>query len=189
MIHGGKMKVNLKEIRIHGRGGQGAVTAAELLAAAALKEGKRCQAFPFFGPEKRGAPVMAFARISEGEILTRTQIQRPDYVIVMDPSLLDDPTVKVTDGIKEDGILIANTSRRAEELGFKCKVFTVDATKIAFDILGAPIPNTAMLGAFAAVTGEIKLDSIKEVVRKHFPGELGEKNVKVVETIYKEMVG
>jgi pyruvate ferredoxin oxidoreductase gamma subunit len=159
-----------------------------LLAAAALKEGKRCQAFPFFGPEKRGAPVMAFARIGEDEIVTRTQIQKPDYVIVMDPSLLGDPTVKVTDGLKEGGVLIANTSKPARELGFKCKVFTVDATKIALDILGAPIPNTAVLGAFAAATGEIKLDSIKEAIREQFPGEIGEKNVKVIETVYKEMI-
>jgi pyruvate ferredoxin oxidoreductase gamma subunit len=131
---------------------------------------------------------MAFARIGEGEITTRAQIREPDYVMVLDPTLLADPTVNVVDGLKKDGILIANTKKRPEELGFEQKSVTVDATKIAVDILGVPITNTVMLGAFVAVTHEVKLSSVIEAIRERFSGELGEKNVRAVESIYKELI-
>lgn len=178
----------MKEIRFHGRGGQGAVTAAEILAIAALKEGKYCQAFPAFGPEKRGAPVLAFTRISETPIMTRTQIRNPDYVVVLDPSLLTDPMVNVLEGLKDDSLIIANTSKTPQELGYKQKTITVNATKIALEILGAPITNTGMLGAFVAATRLLSLEVVKEVIRERFRGELGEKNIKVIEAVYNEVM-
>jgi len=159
--------VVLKEIRIHGRGGQGGVTAAELLARAAFREGKWVQSFPFFGAERRGAPVKAFARLSDKPILVRSQIYNPDYVIVLDSGLLD--LVDVTEGMKEDGIVIVNTQKKPEELNLKQhRVATVDATGIALElqlvVAGLPVLNTIMLGAFAKATGEIKLESVVEVI-------------------------
>ncbi|MEM2118446.1 MAG: 2-oxoacid:acceptor oxidoreductase family protein, partial [Candidatus Bathyarchaeia archaeon] len=120
----------LKEIRIHGRGGQGSVTAAELLAHAAFIEGKWVQAFPYFGAERRGAPVKAFARISDESILIHSQVYNPDYVIVLDPAIYK--TVDVTEGLKKDGVIILNTTKHPDETGIKnYKVATVDATGIA----------------------------------------------------------
>ena len=136
------------EIRWHGRGGQGAVTSVELLALAAIEEGKYAQGFPAFGPERRGAPVMAYNRVSEKPIKIRSGIYNPDVVVVLDPSLVG--LVNVTDGLKPDGLLIINTSKSApvirEQLKYKGKLATVDATHIAREELGVPIANTTMLG-------------------------------------------
>ncbi len=171
----------MREIRIHGRGGQGSVTAAELLAESAFEDGLEAQAFPAFGVERRGAPVKAFARLSEDKIRRRSQIYNPDYVIIQDPTLIG--TVKVTEGLADDGTIIVNTSDSPESLGFKTKAetITIDATKIALDILGKPIMNTALLGAFSGATKEVSLEAMQERVKKRFPGKIGKKNAEVME--------
>ncbi|MGQ9525454.1 MAG: pyruvate ferredoxin oxidoreductase subunit gamma [Armatimonadota bacterium] len=179
----------MKEIRIHGRGGQGNVVAAEIMALAAFRDGKNSQAFPFFGSERMGAPVAAFVRISDGRIRTRSQIYNPDYVVVQDPTLIG--AVDVAAGLKPGGLVVINTERPADQLGFPpdVKVKTVPASRIANEILGRPIPNTALVGAFAAATGEISLEAVIEAVRERFGGELAEKNVKAVEEAYKFVQG
>jgi len=180
----------LKEIRIHGRGGQGGVTAAEMLARAAFKEGKWVQAFPFFGAERRGAPVKAFARISEKPILVRSQVYNPDYVIVLDATLLQ--VIDVTEGLKKDGIIIVNATKKPEELNLKgYRVATVDATGIALElkllVAGLPVLNTPMLGAFAGATREIKLETVLETIREEWPGAIGEKNAEGAALAYKRL--
>ena len=179
----------MKEIRFHGRGGQGAVTAAEILATAAFYDGKYCQAFPFFGVERRGAPVMAFARISDKFIRQRSQIYEPDYIVVQDATLLD--TIDAAQGLKSDGKAIINTEKKKGELNLKtdADVHIVNATKIALDVLGVPIVNTAMLGAFASISGEVTLDSLKKAVNKRFPEKLAAKNISAVEAAYDSSEG
>lgn len=181
----------IKEIRFHGRGGQGSVTAAELLAHAAFLEGKWVQAFPFFGAERRGAPVKAFTRISDKPILLRSQIYNPDYVVVLDRAI--NRFVDVTEGLKKDGIIIINTLKKPEEVEIKgWKIATVDATEIALElnllVAGLPIVNTAIVGAFAKATGEVKLTSVLEAVSKVWSGVAGEKNAKAVELAYDRVI-
>jgi 2-oxoacid:acceptor oxidoreductase gamma subunit (pyruvate/2-ketoisovalerate family) len=180
----------LKEIRIHGRGGQGSVTAAEVLAHAAFFEGKSVQAFPFFGAERRGAPVKAFARISDEPILVHSQIYNPDYVIVLDPYIYK--VVDVTEGLKKNGILVMNTTRKPEEIGLKdWKVATVDATGIALGlnllVAGLPVVNTSILGAFAKATDEVKLQSVLKAVNETWSGAAGERNTKATELAYERL--
>ena len=177
----------MKEIRIHGRGGQGSVTAAELLAVAAFADGKFSQAFPAFGVERRGAPVQAFTRMNDTPIRLRSQVYEPDYVIVQDPTLLE--VVDVASGLKEDGMLIINSDFEAEKFNIdtKAKIMTVNATKIALDIIGRPIVNTVLLGAFAGATGEIKPESIMEAVKERFPGKIGERNAEAIMQAYEMM--
>ncbi|MFH1506078.1 MAG: 2-oxoacid:acceptor oxidoreductase family protein, partial [archaeon] len=143
------MEGEMFEIRWHGRGGQGAKTASELLAKAAIERGKYIQSLPEFGAERQGAPVQAFTRISNKPILLHTAITKPDMVIVVDETLLK--SIPVTDGLKEKDILLVNTSSKAKDIkkiiDFKGHIFTVDATQIAIDEIGKPIPNAAMLGA------------------------------------------
>jgi 2-oxoisovalerate ferredoxin oxidoreductase gamma subunit len=173
-------------IRFHGRGGQGAVTAAELLAVAVSFEGKYSQAFPVFGVERRGAPVTAFCRIDDKPIRVHQQIYEPDIVVVLDRKLLE--AVDVCKGLKEDGIVIVNTRKKKEELGIRAKgVYAVDATEIAFKHIGAPIVNTAMLGAFSKATGLVKLESIEKAVDGRFPDEISEKNKKAVGECYNSL--
>ncbi|NYT18199.1 MAG: pyruvate ferredoxin oxidoreductase subunit gamma [Methanobacteriales archaeon] len=171
------------EIRFHGRGGQGAVTAAEILAKAAFEDGKYCQAFPFFGAERKGAPVMAFSRIHDKPIRRRYQVYNPDYVVVLDETLLE--AVDIVSGLKEGGKVIVNTE---EDLKLdSVEVYTIDATGIALDTLGVPIVNTVMLGAFAKVTGEVTLDSIIKITKETFPGKIGEKNATAAEIAYERV--
>jgi len=179
----------VKEIRIHGRGGQGSVTAAELLAVAAFEDGKYSQAFPAFGVERRGAPVQAFTRISDSPIRLRSQIYEPDYVIVLDPTLLE--VVEVASGTKSGGIILINSEFPPDKfkLDTKAKIMTVDATKIALDVIGRPIVNTVLLGAFAGATGEINLESIKDAVKKRFPGKVGENNAAAIQKAYGIITG
>ena len=174
----------MKEIRIHGRGGQGSVTAAEMLSVAAFEDGKFSQAFPAFGVERRGAPVQAFTRISDVPIRLRSQIYAPDYVIVQDATLLE--TVDVASGIKDDGTIIINTKETPEELKLetKARVMTVDATKVAMEIIGRPIVNTVLLGAFAGATGEVNVDSIRKAIKERFSGKVGEKNAEAIQKAY-----
>ncbi|MCS7114141.1 MAG: pyruvate ferredoxin oxidoreductase subunit gamma [Nitrososphaerota archaeon] len=179
------------EVRWHGRGGQGAVTAAEIAAYAAIAEGKHAQAFPSFGPERRGAPVVAFSRFSDKPILIRSEIYTPDIVVVLDPGLLR--VVNVTEGLKPKGVVIVNTSKKAEELVknynlSNFKVGVVNATRIALDILKLPIVNTAMLGSFARITELVKLESIIEIIKHRFRGAAGEKNVEAVKRAHDETV-
>lgn len=177
----------MKEVRIHGRGGQGSVTAAELLAVAAFEDGKYSQAFPFFGVERRGAPVTAFARLSEKKIRLRSQIYEPDYVIVQDATLIS--AVDVTAGLKPAGIVIVNSEKSAEGIGLDAEIDVriIDATAIALEIIGRPIVNTTLLGAFAGATGEISMESIKRSVLARFPGKVGELNVRAAEKAYELM--
>lgn len=172
------------EIRFHGRGGQGAVTAAEILAKAAFEDGKYCQAFPFFGAERKGAPVMAFTRISDKPIKKRYQIYNPDYVVVLDKTLLE--AVDVLSGLKEEGKIIINSNNEVD-LGKDVESFNIDATGIALDILGVPIVNTVMLGALARITGIVSIDSIEKVTKETFPGRIGEKNAKATKIAYEKV--
>lgn len=177
----------MKEIRIHGRGGQGSVTAAELLAVAAFEDGKYSQAFPAFGVERRGAPVMAFVRLDDKIIRLRSQIYEPDYVIVQDATLVD--VVDVAKGAKPDGIILVNTEKSPDELNLvtKASVKTLDATKLAMDFIGKPIVNTTLIGAFAGVSGLIRPQSIKNAVMERFPGKTGEKNAAAIQAAYDMM--
>ena len=185
LLHEGE---SMLEIRFHGRGGQGAVTAGELLAKTAGKQGKWSQSFPKFGVERRGAPVQSYCRIDDEErIRLHQELYEPDLVVVLDASLLE--AVDVASGIKEGGTIIVNTNLGKEELGLKgnFEVYTVDATSIAREKLGRPIVNTAMLGAFAKVTGAVDLEKLVQEVKGHFGEKLGEKNAEAVRACY-EMV-
>jgi len=177
----------LKEIRLHGRGGQGSVTAAELIAVAAFEDKRFSQAFPAFGVERRGAPVMAFARIADRPIRIRSQIYEPDYVVVQDVTLLD--VVNVASGLKADGKIIINTDRQKEKLNLdtKAEIITIDATKIAMEVLGRPIVNTTMLGAFCGATKEVSLESLNKAISERFKGELGRKNLAAIKTAYERV--
>jgi pyruvate ferredoxin oxidoreductase gamma subunit len=180
----------LIEIRWHGRGGQGAVTSAELLAQAAINEGHYAQAFPSFGPERRGAPVLAFVRISKQQpILIRAEISQPGMVVVLDPGLL--PIVNVTSGLKANGIVVVNTKKEAEqirqEFGIKSTIATVDATTIAREILGVPITNTTMVGAVVKTAGVVELDSLLEPLERRF-GRLAERNANAMKRAYEETI-
>ncbi len=178
------------EIRWHGRGGQGAVTAAMILANAAIYEGKYAQAFPEFGAERRGAPVRAYTRVSDSPILTRAPILEPDVVVVLDASL---PPELYLPGLKEGGILLVNTKRSPEEYMEKrgvrgnYRVYTVDATKIALEVLGLPIVNTAMVGALVRILPIVSLESVERAILETFPGRIGEKNVRAVRRAYEEV--
>ncbi|MGB9838674.1 pyruvate synthase subunit PorC [Methanothermobacter sp.] len=171
------------EIRFHGRGGQGAVTAAEILAKAAFEDGKYSQAFPFFGVERRGAPVMAFTRIDDEPIRRRYQVYNPDYVIVLDEGLID--VVDVFSGLKEDGVVVLNTASTFSSEN--AEVHTIDATGIALENLGRPIVNTIMLGAFAGVTGLVSIDSLIKIIKETFPGKIGDKNAEAARIAYEKM--
>ena len=183
----------LVEIRWHGRGGQGAVTSAELLARAAIEEGKYAQAFPAFGAERRGAPVLAFDRInSKAPIRVRAEVAEPDIVIVLDSSLLS--IVNVTSGLKDKGTLIINTRKQiddvASDFGNKWRLAIIDATRIAQELLGVNIVNTTMLGALIRATGVVAQESLYEPVKHRF-GRLAERNINAMtkaleETVVKE---
>ncbi|HDM26851.1 MAG TPA: pyruvate synthase subunit porC [Candidatus Bathyarchaeota archaeon] len=178
------------EIRLHGRGGQGAWTATNLLAMAALREGKYSQSFPFFGPERGGAPILAFARISDKPIDIHCMVYNPDIVAVLDPTLLGP---KVVEGIKDETVMVVNTqdppSKVREVLGTsRGKLWTVNATRLALEVIGRPITNTAMLGAILKATNVVSLDSLLAVTRERFGGEMGEKNASLIRKAYEEAV-
>lgn len=164
------------EIRIHGRGGQGAKTASQFIAEAAMGENKFIQAFPEYGPERAGAPMKAYTRISDKPITTYSPVVHPDVVMVIDSTLVG--PIDVTEGLTEESILIVNTPKSAEDIkketAFKGKVYTVDATKIAIDTVGKNLPNTPMLGAFVEITKIIPIDAIKNSIKKKFLKKLGE---------------
>lgn len=179
------------QIRIHGRGGQGVVTAAELIAIAAFNDGKQSQAFPSFGVERTGAPIEAFARISNQQIRTREHIYEPNALIIQDPTLLD--AVDVVKGCDLKTIVIINTAKNKNELTKltdkfpKKNIFPIDATKIALDVIGKNIVNTVILGAFAKVSGRINIESLKKAIKQKFEtkgNNIINKNIKAVEKTY-----
>ncbi len=175
------------EIRFHGRGGQGAVTGVRMLSSAVHIEGKHTQAIPQYGTERRGAPVVAFCRISDEFIKERDLVHEPDIVVVLDPLL--GKTVEVTQGLKKGGLVLVNHPGSYLEagLGGGFRVATVDATSIALETLGRPITNTAILGAFAKVTGLVGLASLEEAVRSEFPERIVKSNILAMRQAYEEV--
>ena len=175
----------LFQVRVHGRGGQGVVTAAELLSVAAFSEGRYAQAFPFFGSERMGAPVVAFCRLSDREIRLREPITRPDAVLVQDPTLLHQSDL--FQGLSPSGYVLINSQRSLSQLGLQewserlppGHVRVLPATEIARQLLDKPLPNIALCGGFAALTGQLSLAALQSAVRERFPGELGERNATV----------
>lgn len=171
------------QVRIHGRGGQGVVTAAELLSVAGFREGRHAQAFPSFGSERTGAPVVAFCRLDTRPIRLREPILAPDALIIQDPTLLHQ--VDVFGGLTREGYILINTSRTFEELGLEEfaagfrpeRLHTVPATELALKHVGRPLPNAALLGGFAAATQQISLESVNAAIREKFPAKVAEANV------------
>ena len=178
------------QIRIHGRGGQGVVTAAELLSVAAFLEGKHAQAFPSFGSERMGAPVMAFCRIDTEPIRLREPVTRPDALIIQDPTLLHQ--VDLFDGLARDGYMLLNSTRSFEQLGLAeleaklpgghCQA--VAASELALRHVGRPLPNAALLGGLAAVTGVLKIESVLAAIREKFAPKIGAANAAAAEEAY-----
>jgi pyruvate ferredoxin oxidoreductase gamma subunit len=182
------------QLRIHGRGGQGVVTAAELLAVAAFREGEHAQAFPSFGSERTGAPVVSFCRIDSKEIRLREPILEPDAVIVQDPTLLR--AIDVFHGLKANGYVLVNTNRSLADLDLGSVLVklpahhahAVAASELAHKHVGRPVPNAALLGAFAALTGIVQLDSVAAAIREAFPGKIGEANVAAATAAYETLL-
>jgi pyruvate ferredoxin oxidoreductase gamma subunit len=182
------------QVRIHGRGGQGVVTAAELLSVAAFLEGKHAQAFPSFGSERTGAPVVSFCRIDEHEIRLREPVLEPDALIVQDPTVLkaDD----VLHGLKATGYLLVNSHRTLAELHLAevaaklpaGHALTVSASEFAQKYIGRPLPNAALLGAFARLTGVVELASVAAAIEQAFPGKTGAANVAAATAAYEAVV-
>jgi pyruvate ferredoxin oxidoreductase gamma subunit len=178
-------------VRIHGRGGQGAVTAAEMLSVAAFDEGRHAQAFPTFGSERTGAPVVSFCRIDDRAIRLREPITEPDALIVQDPTLLHQ--VNLFEGLGPDGYVLLNTGKDLDELGIgdvvrtlkEERVVAVPATDLAREHVGRPLPNAALLGGFAALTGQVRLESVLHAIRARFPGQVGEGNAEAAEAAYR----
>jgi len=187
------MKKGLVEIRFHGRGGQGAKTAADLLAQVALELGKYIQAFPEYGPERAGAPMRSFVRISDKPINLHCGVESPDIVVVIDPTLIGNKDI--TDGVNKDSVIVVNTDKKPEDVRKKLnisegKIFTVDATKIALEETGLPFPNTPMLGALIKATEIVPLNDLKERLKIKFGKKLTPEklqgNLNAVERAYKE---
>ena len=178
------------QIRIHGRGGQGVVTAAEMLSIAAFHEGRHAQAFPSFGSERTGAPVVAYCRIDDKEIRVREPVMQPDALIIQDPTLLHQ--VDVFGGLVADGYILINTTRTFDVLGvgefvkgFHAEhLCTVPATDMALEHVGRPLPNAALLGGFAAVSGRIAIESVELAIREKFKGKVAEGNCAAARAAY-----
>jgi pyruvate ferredoxin oxidoreductase gamma subunit len=178
------------QVRIHGRGGQGVVTAAEMLSIAAFLQGSHAQAFPSFGSERTGAPVVSFCRISDREIRLREPVMEPDAIIIQDPTLLHQ--VDVFSGLKQDGYVLINTSRSFEQLGISEisqgriseRMCTVPANELAIKFVGRPMPNAVLLGGFAALSGRLQLDSVAAAVREKFAGKVADGNIAAATAAY-----
>ncbi len=170
----------LIEIRIHGRGGQGSVVAAYLIATAALEDGQFGQAFPSFGAERRGAPVTAFARVAEVPVRRRCQVSAPSFLLVQDEGLLH--TADITDGLVPDGAMLVNSSRAGSEFAAarNFNLVTIPATSLANEILGRPVPNTAIVAAFLSLTNLIRADALETALARQFSGEILDRNVRLV---------
>ena len=182
------------QIRIHGRGGQGVVTAAEMLALAGFMEGHKAQAFPSFGSERTGAPVVAFARLSSQEIRLREPVLEPDVVLIQDRTLLD--SVDVFGGLKPEGYVLINSSQSVEALGLEDlarrlpagHVLTVPATRFALEKIGRPLPGAGMLAGFAAMTGMMKLESVQAAYNEKFSGSVAQANAEVAALAYESII-
>ena len=178
------------QVRIHGRGGQGVVSGAELLSVAAFLEGRYAQAFPSFGSERMGAPVMAFCRIDVREIRLREPVMEPDALIIQDPTLLHQ--VDLFNGLPTEGFILLNSTRSFDELGLAQfvggfrpeRLCTLPATEIALKHVGRPVPNVPLLAAFAAITGQIRQESVIKAIREKFPSAIAEKNVAAATEAY-----
>lgn len=178
------------EVRIHGRGGQGVVTASDLIAMAAFAEGRHAQAFPSFGSERTGAPVVAYCRISDREIRTREPVLNPDLLIIQDPTLL--PILDVFAGLSDEGYVLINSSKRTAELGLSelqarqpaGHFMTIPATDIAREYTGRTVPNAVLLGGMAALTGLIEMQSVADAIMQRFSKSVGEKNVAAAQAAY-----
>ena len=185
----------MRQVRIHGRGGQGVVTAAEMLSIAAFKQGRYAQAFPSFGSERMGAPVVAFCRIDDQEIRLREPVAEPDAVVVQDPTLLRQ--MDVCAGVSANGFILINSSRAPEDLHVDAylqrlpagHVRSVPATEIARQHVGRPLPNAAMLGALAALTGFVSIDALCEAIGQKFAGAVAEKNRSAARAAYEALTG
>jgi pyruvate ferredoxin oxidoreductase gamma subunit len=179
---------DILEIRFHGRGGQGVVTAAQLLVEAATYQGLWGQAIPVFGAERRGAPVTAFARISRRPLTLHSSIREPDIVVVLDPYVIK--LVDVTEGLREGGILVLNTSNPSPPPRRNIRVYYVDATRIAVELglvmAGWPLVNTAILGALARAVGIIDVESVVKAIKRYWPNKLGEANAEAALRAYRE---
>lgn len=179
------------ELRIHGRGGQGVVTAAEMMSVAAFEEGRSAQAFPSFGSERMGAPVVSFCRISDKEIRLREPIMEPDAIIIQDTTLLHQ--VDVFAGLKKDGYILLNTSRSFEELGLGDlvsgrppeRLCALPATEIGLKHIGRPIPNVPLIAGFAALSGLIRLESVHKAIAEKFSGKVADGNIAAATEAYK----
>jgi pyruvate ferredoxin oxidoreductase gamma subunit len=182
------------QIRFHGRGGQGVVTAAEMLSVAAFDEGKFSQAFPSFGSERTGAPVVSFCRIDDRPIRSREPVINPDALIIQDVTLIHQ--VDVFAGLSNEGYVLINTSKSLDELGLgdylstfhRERVLTCPATELALEHLGRPLPNAVLLGGFAALTSQVTLESIATAIRERFIGATGERNVAAATAAYQLVV-
>jgi pyruvate ferredoxin oxidoreductase gamma subunit len=171
------------QVRFHGRGGQGVVTAAEILSMAAFAEGRYAQAFPSFGSERMGAPVVSFCRIDDRPIRSREPVMAPDALVIQDVTLIHQ--VDLFAGLSVEGYVLVNTSQHFDELGFgeffnrfhRARLLTCPATELALEQLGRPMPNAALLGSFSALTGEVTLEAIDSAIRQRFSGTTGERNV------------
>jgi len=192
-----KTKQAMFEVRWHARGGQGAVTASRFLSAAGVRERKYFQAFPEFGTERMGAPIQAFTRISPERIYLHSQVQTPDAVVVLDPTLLK--AVDVTVGLKPGGSVVVNSPddpatvrKQINAEGRDLKIFTVDADKIAREEVGRPITNTAMVGALVRATGLLQFDNVRDELRatfgNRFQQSVVEGNIRALERAYEEVV-
>ena len=168
------------EYRIHGRGGQGSVAAAYLLAATAFHAGQMCQAFPSFGAERRGAPVTAFVRTDAKPIKLRSQVRAPHFLLVQDGTLLQDAGIAA--GLRPGGGMVVNTSRESDELAerFDCRVLSVRATEMAVDVIGRPIPNTALLASFLQATELFSIGCLESALRDRFSGDVLDRNLRLV---------
>ena len=178
------------EVRIHGRGGQGVVTAAEMLSIAAFEEGRHAQAFPSFGSERTGAPVVAFCRVSDKEIRSREPIMEPDALIIQDPTLLRQ--INVFSGLKKDGFVLINTTNTFEELGLgeivshwpANRLCTLPATALALKHVGRPVPNVPLLAGFAALSGKLALESVFKAIEAKFSGKVAQGNIAAATEAY-----
>jgi pyruvate ferredoxin oxidoreductase gamma subunit len=178
------------QVRIHGRGGQGVVTGAEMLSIAAFLGGRHAQAFPSFGSERTGAPVVAFCRLDDKEIRLREPIMEPDALIIQDPTLLHQ--VDVFSGLRKDGYILINTTRSFAELGlgdfardFRPEhLLTVPATELALKHVGRPVPNVPLLGAFAALGGLVSLEAVQAAIRQKFKGAVAQGNIEAAREAY-----
>ncbi|WP_298964053.1 2-oxoacid:acceptor oxidoreductase family protein [uncultured Roseibium sp.] len=183
------------QVRFHGRGGQGVVTAAELLSIAAFNEGKHAQAFPSFGSERMGAPVVSYCRIANTEIRSREPVSQPDALVIQDPTLIH--SVDLFAGLNGQGYVLINSQQSFEELGiddfasgFPHNHFRdVGASEIARKHIGRPLPNAALLGSLAAMSGEVSIEAVEQAISQKFPGQVGAANIAAAREAYDVAVG